>query len=221
MGDWEVSNSLPFPCEVIDTRAGEVLRLNNSRYHFDAASSPAGPGIEPLEAIKQNLIGLCGPWGGLPQRFLAYYFGEVDSIVEEAREELSRRLMPYKGLFTYRDWRFSAPKPLPRAFLPLPDSEAPPSTTAGRFVRVDLAFWLGDRLAAVQSEPGPLTPRAAAEQRARLARAGIAVVIYSAADLAPGRRDLIARILGEHGPAFWSGEVLPAGPFRPTVPMPV
>jgi hypothetical protein len=220
MGDWDLSNSLPVPCEVIDTLAGEALRLNNSRYHFDAVGSPAGPGSEPFESIEQHLIGLCGPWGGLPQRFLAYYFGEVGALVEEAREDLSRRLIPYEGLFTYRDWRFSAPKPLPRAFLPLLDSEAPPSATAGTFVRVELAFWLGDRLAAVLSEPGPLTPRAAAEQRARLARAGIAVVTYVAADLAPGKRDLIARIFGEPRPAFWSGEELPAGPFRPAVPMP-
>jgi hypothetical protein len=221
MGDWEGSTSLAFPCEVIDTRAGVALRLNNSRYHFDAAGSRAGPGTEPFEAIRQHLIGLCGPWSGLPQRFLGYYFGEVESIIEEAREDLLRRLMPYEGLFTHRDWRFSAPKPLPRAFLPLPDSEASPPATAATFVRVELAFWLGDRLLVMQSEPSPLTPRAATEQAARLTRAGIAVVTYGAADLVPGNRALIARILGERRPAFWSGEVLPAGPFRPAVAMPV
>jgi|GEM_PF-1624734 len=211
--------SPPYPCEVIDTGARKVLRLNNSRHVAAGASAPAGRGGEPFAAIKEQLIAWCGPWNGLCRRFLEHYFAAVEGAIETAREELSRRLAPFEGLFTYRDWRFSAPKPLPRALLPLPTHEGGSPGSADTHVRVEIAFWLGDRLIAVQSEPSPLTPRLAAEQKARLAAAGVACVGFSAADLA-GDAALIERILGELWPAFWSGETLPAGPFRPEVPRP-
>jgi hypothetical protein len=215
MADWEASRALPFPCEVID-RSAEALTLNNCRYHFDAASSPVGAGIEPFEAIKLNLLGLCGTWSRLPHDFLEYYFREVAAIIEEARDELERQLAPYDGLFSYKDWRYSAPKPLPRAFLHAPDLDARQA-----FVQVEFAFWVGERLLAVQSQPEPLTPRAAAQRRERLANAGIEFIGYIASDILPGKRQLIERILGDRCAAFWSGEILPTGPFRPEVPMPV
>jgi hypothetical protein len=204
--DWLAASPPPFPCEVIDVGTGRALKLNNSRYGSDFAAGSA----DPFDAIRQHLSGLCGTWSRTPQRFLDYYFAEVEAVVEEARDELSRILSPYHGLFTYRDWRYSAPKPLPRAFLPLSDA----------FVQVEFAFWLGNRLLAVQSEPGALTPRAAAELTAHLARAGIECVSYGLGDLVPGNRALLTQMLGRQGLAFWSGETLPAGPFRPRVPVP-
>ena len=205
--DWSTASPLPFPCELIDAGAGRPLKLNNGRYGGDF---PAGS-ADPFDAIRQHLSGLCGTWSRTPQRFLEHYFTEVEAVVEEARDELSLILSPYHGLFTYRDWRYSAPKPLPRAFLPLSDA----------FLQVEFAFWLGDRLLAVQSELGALTPRAAAERTARLARAGIESVSYGLADLVPGNRALLTQILGRQGLAFWSGEILPAGPLRPDVPRPL
>jgi hypothetical protein len=207
--NWAAASPPPFPCDLIDVAAGRALKLNNSHYGGDF---PAGS-ADPFDAVRQHLLGLCGTWSRTPQRFLDYYFGEVESIVEEMRDELSRILAPYRGLFTYRDWRYSAQKPLPRAFLPLPEPDG--------FVQVEFAFWLGDRLLAVQSESGALTPRAAAERTARLARAGIESVSYGAGDLAPGDRALITRMLGRQGLAFWSGETLPTGPLRPEVPRPL
>ncbi|HXF52538.1 MAG TPA: hypothetical protein VNK52_00300 [Hyphomicrobiaceae bacterium] len=204
---------------MIDTGTRNVLRLNNSRHVAGGGGAPASKGAEPFEAIKEQLIGWCGPWNGLSRRFLAHYFAAVEAAIETAREELSRRLVPFEGLFSYRDWRFSAPKPLPRAFLPVPIPEGASPGSADAHIRVEIAFWLGDRLVAVQSEPSPLTPRAAAEQKARLAGAGIACVGFSTADLDTDGA-LLERILGELWPAFWSGETLPAGPFRPEVPRP-
>jgi hypothetical protein len=85
-------------------------------------------------------------------------------------------------------------------------------------VRVDFAFWLGDRLVAAQSAGSALTPKKARDQADRLRLAGIEVVAFAAADLTAGKaRDLFARILGSAGLAFWEGDVVPAGPFRTTL----
>ena len=82
-------------------------------------------------------------------------------------------------------------------------------------MRVDFAFWLGDRLVAAQSAGSALTPKKAREQADRLRLAGIEVVPLEGRDLAGDKaRDFFTRLLGPSGLAFWDGDVLPAGPFR-------
>jgi hypothetical protein len=205
-----------FPCAAINRLAREPLRLNNSRYDRAFAPTVQAGGADEAGLVRDYLKGLCRPWDNLAAGFLDAYFRFLSDIVEEQRPVLTERLAPYAGLYDYRDWLFSAPKPLPRAHLHAPQDVVTPGAAprAGDFVRVDFVFWLGDRLVAAQSAGSALTPKKAREQADRLRVAGVEVVPFGAADLAGGKaRDLFTRILGPCL-AFWEGDVLPAGPFR-------
>ncbi len=215
-----------FPCAAINRAARTPLRFNNSRYDFGFAPS-AQAGADEAGVVEEYLKGLCRPWDNLSTQFLDAYFRFVSHLIEEQRDVLTSRLQPYAGLYDYRDWFFSAPKPLPRAHLHAPEgggiSTAGASGTAGAtgvaadFVRVDFAFWLGDRLVAAQSAQSLLTPKRAKEQTDRLRLASIEVIMFGPADLTGGKaRDLFTHLLGP-SLAFWEGHVLPAGPFRPSL----
>ena len=201
-----------FPCAAINRAAREPLRLNNSRYDFGFAPDAQAGAADERGHVKEYLKGLCRPWDNLSTQFLDAYFRFVSDLVEEHKDVLAARLAPYAGLYDYRDWFFSAPKPLPRAHLHAPQ-EGGAAGTAADFARVDFAFWLGDRLVAAQSSQGFLTPKKAKEQTDRLRLAGIEVVSFGPADLAGDRaRDFFTRLLGP-SLTFWEGETLPAGPF--------
>jgi hypothetical protein len=202
-----------FPCAAINRAAREPLRLNNSRYDRAFAQSASADTTDEAGIVRDYLKGLCQPWDKLAAGFIDTYFRVLSAIIDEHRDALAERLAPYQGLYDYRDWLFSAPKPLPRAHL-----HAPPLDAAGGpadFVRVDFAFWLGDRLVAVQSAGSALTPKRAREQADRLRLAGIQVVPLEARDLAGDKaHEFFTRLLGSSGLAFWNNDVLPAGPFR-------
>jgi hypothetical protein len=210
-----------FPCAAINRLAREPLRLNNSRY--DLAFAPtvqaAGPADE-AGLVRDYLKGLCRPWDNPATQFLDAYFRFLSDVIEEQRDVLAERLALYAGLYDYRDWLFSAPKPLPRAHLHAPQDAGAAGVTGGAadFVRVDFAFWLGDRLVAAQSAGSALTPKKAREQTDRLRLAGIEVVPFSPADLASAKaREFFGHVLGPLAQSFWEGDVLPAGPFRTTL----
>lgn len=204
-----------FPCAAVNRAACEPLRLNNSRY--DRAFAPAAqPGASDEAGLVRDYIkGLCRPWDNLAAGLLDAYFRVLSDVLDEQRDDLTGRLAPYEGLYNYRDWLFSAPKPLPRAHLHAPaDTTGAPGGPAD-FVRVDFAFWLGDRLVAAQSAASALTPKKAREQADRLRLAGIEVMPLETRDLTGDKaRDFFQRLFGPSGLAFWEGDVLPAGPFR-------
>jgi hypothetical protein len=204
-----------FPCAAINRAAREPLRLNNSRYDRAFAQSASADTTDETGIVRDYLKGLCRPWDNLAAGFLDAYFRVLSDTIDEHREALAERLAPYQGLYDYRDWLFSAPKPLPRAHLYAPPQDAAPAGGPADFVRVDFAFWLGDRLVAAQSAGSALTPKKAREQADRLRLAGIEVVPLDARDLAGGKaRDFFTRLLGPSGLAFWESDVLPTGPFR-------
>ena len=203
----------PFPCAVVDLRRREPLRLNNSRYDLGLVPDLQG-GTDPAGIVRDYLKRLCSPWDRLSQGFVDAYFGFLAETVEQNREVLRGRLAPYAGLYDYRDWLFSAPKPLPRAHLFAP--QAPGSAVIDRadFVHVDFAFWLGRGLRAVVSAQSAPTPRKAKELADRLRQAGIDAVTLQPTDLDASGRNFFEKVLSPI-PAFWESETLPMGPFRP------
>src|ERR1700691_6274388 len=92
---------------------------------------------ERLAFLKEHLKSLCGLWARPPLDFLDAYFRWIESTLEGSKTELEAR---GGGLFQPRDWSFAAFRPLPLAHLPV---------AADKSVRTDLAFWTGDRLAAI------------------------------------------------------------------------
>lgn len=208
-----------FPCAAINRAARAPLRFNTSRYDFSFAPDAQAGASDEAGLVKEYLKGLCRPWDNVATRFLDAYFDFLSDLLDEKREILEKKLAPYAGLYNYRDWLFSAPKPLPRAHLHAPQNLGVPDAPfqPDTFVRADFAFWLGDRLVAAQSAQSALTPKKAREQADRLRLAGIQLVTYGAADLAGGKaRDLFTGVLGP-SLLFWEDQTLPAGPFRPSL----
>jgi hypothetical protein len=79
-------------------------------------------------------------------------------------------------------------------------------------VRVDFAFWTGERLVAVVIDTGAtLLPRQR-RLRERLAVADLDLVTLGKSEIAADG-SLLAR-LGERFRDFWQDEPLPAGPFK-------
>ncbi|WP_460447872.1 hypothetical protein [Alsobacter sp. SYSU BS001988] len=199
----------PFPCVAIEPAAREPLRLNNAPYALGAA---AAAGSSPLQALRAHVRHLCRPWDRLSHRFLDAYFDHLEASVAADMDALRRRAEPFAGLFAPEDWIYSAPRPLPRAHLAAP--EAAPTGTEADHVQADVAFWLGDRFAAALSTQSGLTPARGRARAERLARAGVRVVAFSAADLARPE-PLFDALLGGPVARFWAAEPIPCGPFRP------
>ncbi|HEX2725134.1 MAG TPA: hypothetical protein VHN20_04870, partial [Beijerinckiaceae bacterium] len=183
-----------FPCAAINRAAREPLRFNTSRYEAGFAPTAQAGAADDATLVKDYLTGLCRPWDKLAVQFLDAYFRFASDLIEEHRDVLSARLAPFAGLYKPADWLFSAPKPLPRAHLHAPQESGAASAAAistADFVRVDFAFWLGDRLVAAQSSQSALTPKKAKEQADRLRVAGIETITFAAGDLTGAKaRDL-------------------------------
>jgi hypothetical protein len=206
--------STAFPCAAVNRARGEPLRFNNSRYDLASAPNPEGASMDVRDVLKYHLKSLCRAWDNLSTRFLDGYFEFLTDTVEGHRDALVEQLAPYAGLYDYRDWFFSAPKPLPRAHLYAPAEGSTAQIATADFVPVDFAFWLGDRLVAAQSPQGSLTPKRGREQSDRLRLAGIDLFSFGLTDLTgQAARDFFMRVLGSSVP-FWEGEPLPSGPFR-------
>ena len=208
-----------FPCAVINRAAREPLRFNTSRYDFNFAPNAQAGASDEAGLVKDYLTGLCRPWDNVATGFVDAYLEFLSDQLDEQRETLERKLAPYDGLYGYRDWLFSAPKPIPRAHLHAPPDAGVSDASSGSaaFIGVDFAFWLGDRLVAARNTQSALMPKRAREQTDRLRLAGVQVISFSAADLVAGKaRDLFKRLLGP-SLHFWNGQTLPAGPFRPSM----
>jgi hypothetical protein len=194
------------PCAMVDV-AGRGWRLNSARIE----AQPAQVGEDVFAALRGEVEAGTGPWDQAGKRLIARYFDWIEKIVEDSRTQIEEKLALYQGLFSYRDYRFSAPRPLPRAHLLAPvDPEKP----AGRddFVRVDMAFFPGRGRTIALISSRELTPRKTAERRARLTGAGIEL---HALDMAGSDDALFAAIAGAE--PFWMGDALPCGPLRPAV----
>ena len=194
----------PAPHVAVD--AGCVLRLNDGQYAF-----PEPPDLRAmtgaaaqLDCLREHLKRFCDLWARPPKLFLDRYFDFIADRVERNRAALKARLARFGSLFDYRDWALSAPRPLPRAHLPV---------GAGVYCPVDMGFWLGDRMLAVLLA-GSATPTGwDAERRAALEAAGVEIATLSVRDLGEEGVGCLDGSLPPGFDAFWDGEILPSSPF--------
>lgn len=95
--------------------------------------------------------------------FMARYMAFLETLAEERREDWQARIAAIglarcDAIVDYRDWLFSGFLPLPNAWLALDDAAG----EAVAMVRVDCAFWTGERLIGVLTEGSSMpTPRQA------------------------------------------------------------
>jgi hypothetical protein len=177
------------------------LRLNSEPLPPAAVPDAAGDHAARTSAAIEWLHSLCGDYAPLRRRFITTYFAFLATQLDNHRAALAADLAPYNGLYTPDDWLWSAPRPLPRAWLVGPDGPIP----------AEIAFWDGAQPLAIELSVRD-TPRQAALRAADLSVLRIA------------SRDTIAdpAALGALLPApfhgFWRGQILPASPFRRPIP---
>jgi hypothetical protein len=213
-GDGSIEPGTPFPCVAINKATRRPLRLNSEALN-PAPNFNAPQGATPLNLIKDRLKSFCRPWDGLSLQFLDGYFEHIANMLRVHQDAITAKLAPFVGLYAAEDWAFSAPKPLPRAHLYASRNAGSAGWDIDNFVQVDFAFWLGDRVVAVLSQPEVLTPARAAERLARLEQAGVIVVHFSAENLARSPTALFHRVIGDFGALLDSAGTVPVGPFRP------
>ncbi len=195
------------PHVLIEPARREALRLYDGPYDFIEApplQDLADPAAQ-LEYLRAYSDRHCSLWGKFQKLFVARYFAFVSDEIERSRRALEDRVAAFEGLYHYRDWLFSALRPLPQAHLCLSDGGPPP-------VRVDFAFWTGAAVLAVDLVGVETAGPAQVERAGRLLDAGVERVALSHAALRSGD-------LADHLPpallGFWEHDPVPCGPFVP------
>ena len=201
------------PCVTVFGGRGAALRLNGGLDGPRAAPDPGSPGDDQLARLRASLARRCDPWRRGERRFLECYFDFVARHVEGNRAALAQGLTRFGGLFSYRDWVYSALMPLPRAHLHAPEGDEP--FGPGTLTRVDFALWTGTAAIAIEL-PGTGTRSPATDRRhERLRRAGVRVVEISQDLLGAECAAEFEAALPDDLRAFWRGRALPAGPLKP------
>lgn len=206
------------PIIAIDRRRHEALRLAHNPYPF---SEP--PDLtrlvtreERLDFLRDHLKSLCGLWNRLPLVFLDAYFRRILGCLEENRATLETMAIALGGLFDYRDWCFAALRPLPQAQLYAPEGAETSGFEPAALLRVDFAFWTGDKLLAVELVGSSSPTRQRRAELARLRRHGVEVAELAGAALQARGEAALAAHLPAPFSNFWAGVRLPSSPFAPT-----
>jgi hypothetical protein len=175
------------PRVAVDSGSKEPLRL----YQYRTADAPSGVAADEMAiaALKR----LCRPYDRLAATFLDRYRAYLGEIVDTNRAMLERKVAPFDGLYRVEDWIFSAPLPLPRAFLFAPSDATAPSGNESDYVQVEFAFYPGEHWIAVLLQDGRMTPGKARDRQTRLSSCEIVTIDVSSEDLSSS--DIFARIV--------------------------
>jgi hypothetical protein len=197
---------------------GAMLRINSGALDLPPPL-PTETDSTTAQHVAAHLKRLYGGWNKAAGSFIDRYFAFLKRQIDRHRSELDERLAPFDGLFRAEDFIYSAPLPLPHAFLFAPSKQSAREIAAPtHFVQVDFAWWLGSRMVAVLLAPAPLTPAAARQRKERLQAAGIECADCTLADLDDAEFAWFSNLLGPEGRRFWEGEALPAAPSRRAMP---
>jgi hypothetical protein len=178
----------------------DALRLNTEPFPQAAMPDAVGDHRAQVAAAMDWLISLCGDYAKPRQRFVPTYFAFLAAQIVTHHAVLAENLARYEGLYTPNDWFWSAPRPLPRAWLTGPDGT----------LQAEVAFWDGTQALAIEFAARN-TPRQAA-----LEAAGVQVLRVGPKTLADP--EALGAILPAPFHAFWRDQRLPASPFRRPIP---
>ncbi len=203
--EWRPGGSAP--AITVDRGAHDPLRLNDGPYEFFDMSQSAGTGAvaERLALLRDHILDFCDMWAKRPRQFLALYFRFIEDVIRHDRAAIDEALRRFGGLFKAEDYAFSALRPLPRAHL---------AVAGGKTVRVDFAFWTGERLVAVDIPGDDARGTAWETRRNSLREAGILAVEVPAAILLKDDPAALYELLPPDFTAFWRSEKMPSSPFR-------
>lgn len=206
------------PHVVIRRDRGLPLRLGDAEGEHRAGPARKDPfsSPDPLTHAFERLRVHCDLWRKHQGIFLDRYQAFIVAHLEAHRTELETGLARFGDLFGYKDWAFSALRPLPRAHLWAPAARGTPLYGPEGMVASDFAFWTGDRIVAVMLSGSSPSADTAAETR--LNETGIDVVRIPHAALAEPADQGPAPLLPPAFHRFWEGEPLPTGPLKPEIP---
>jgi hypothetical protein len=176
------------------------LRLNTEPLPQAAMPEAAAHHAARIATAIDWLVSLCGDYAPARRRFVETYFAFLAAQLDTHRAALDAYLARYDGLYTADDWLWSAPRPLPRAWLVGPDGPIP----------AEIVFWDGAHPLAVELSARE-TPRLAT-----LRTAGLPVLRITPDALADPAA--LGMLLPAPFHGFWRGETLPASPFRRPIP---
>lgn len=199
---------------------GAPLRLSGGRYE---GLSPPDPRVEITPAdllaeLRTNLLRFCDQWRKGQRLFVDRYFTFVAAEVAAHRDALAERLRPFGGLYQTDDWLFSAPRPIPQAWLSIDPGAGAAAYEPDKLVLVDIAFRTGEALLAVVPRGSETPdPRKTAAHDA-LRNAGVEILEIPNASLMTPPAGGFGALLPATFHRFWEDEPIPSGPFKPGLP---
>jgi len=176
------------------TVGAQPLRLNTEPLPAEAMAEAIGGHAARVTAMRSYLHSLCGDYASLRLRFVDAYLESLAAHIDAHRQELSRQLQTYDGLYVPEDWMWSALRPLPRAWL---------RRDAG-MVMADFAFWDGVQAIAIDLTGNLKTD------------AGI--IVRMSPDALAADPPALWQLLPEAFHGFWRTQTLPVSPFRRAIP---
>lgn len=221
----ETADGVQFACRlphvIIDPADRLPLRLNSGGLEF---GDP--PPVSQMPEISDQLAYLlthfqlyCTVWDKFPRAFLDRYFAFIHDQVTACREELEQSLSRFGDLYRFEEWAFSALRPLPRAHLWAPENSGIPDFDVAHLLRVDLAFWTGMNIIAIDIIGTETRGEKHAARKNRLTGNGVTLIEIPHDILAEDRKRDFAAGLPPAFHRFWESEALPAGPFK-SAPLP-
>ena len=194
----------------LNTSATPALRLHHGPYDFRVSRDlgTQSDAFTSLTALQNYSHALCDLWRKTQHVFVEAYFDFIRLSLEKEQVSLTKDLAPYDGIYTYKDWSFSALRPLPRAHL---------ATTTKTFIPIDFIFWTGKTLIAVDIVDFQTQTRARQAELEALNKNGVVIISAESAKLTRDRSAYLALILPKPFHLFWYNEVLPQSPFKPEI----
>ncbi|MBT4700554.1 MAG: hypothetical protein HOB79_05715 [Rhodospirillaceae bacterium] len=193
----------------------QPLRLNSAQYEFMEPPNHrelADP-ADQLEFVLNHMKIHCDLWGKFQKLFLDRYVQFIAAHVEENKAQLSELIKPFGSLYQYRDWMFSAYRPLPQAHFNVGGAAYVPDD----LIAADFAFWGTDGGIALYLISSPHRNSARQKRYDRLEAAGIKVVEIEQTCLQPDQQAVFEEQLPDTFRTFWKEEPFPSSPFKSNV----
>ena len=191
----------------------EPLRLHHGPYDFRATPGlgAASDTETRLTLIHHHLRALCGLWDKNQRLFIELYFAFITAELDRNAPTLTAALSDFDNLYHYRDWAFSALRPLPRAHIPTDDIDDKNTL----YVAVDFAFYTGEGLIGVIISGHQTATKSRVSELESLRHAGVDILEIHSGSLQAGGAAYLANALPPVFHKFWIGEILPVSPFKP------
>lgn len=201
------------PHVIIDQADAVPLRLNSGGLEFgEPPPLPEMPKVsEQLDYLLAHFQRYCSLWDKHQRAFLERYFAVIYSHIMENQQELIQSLVRFGNLYRFDQWAFSALRPLPRAHLLAPENS---DSSELAMVRVDVAFWTGFEIVAIDLIGSETRGKAQDRRRERLIRNGVKVIEIPHGILDESHSNEFRGSLPSDFYRFWEMEALPSGPFQ-------